>query len=182
MKKFNMKKTTTAAVAATVGAVLLLGGAGTLAYWSDDAKTAQQTISSGELAIDDSSFGEWTLKSSPTDVAGKKFDGTIVPGDTVTTTVKVPVKLVGQNIKGELVVAKNAESTFDAANAAVAVTLGGIDATKGIVAGATADKLVFSKPFTGDIPVTVSVTFPAESKVDMNKALKVGLNYALTQK
>lgn len=182
MKKFNMKKTTAAAVAATVGAVLLLGGAGTLAYWSDNATTSQQTISSGELVVDDSVIGSWNVKNGALDTTGKTFEGTVVPGDTLTTTVNVPIKLVGQNIKGELVVAKNTESTFDAANATVAVALGGVNVDNGITAGNTADKLVFSKAFNGTVPVSITVAFPSGSTIDMNKALKVGLNYTLTQK
>lgn len=181
MKKFNMKKTTAAAVAAAVGAVLLLGGAGTLAYWSDGATTTQQTISSGELVIDDANIASWNVKNGAGDTAGKTFSGSIVPGDILTTTVNVPVKLVGQNIKGELVVAKNVSSTFDAANATVAVALGGVSVPNGITAGATADKLVFSKPFSGNIPVTITVSFPSGSAIDMNKKLDVGVNYVLTQ-
>ena len=79
MKKLSMKKTTAAAVTAAVGAALLLGGAGTLAYWTDEAASADQTISSGSLDLGTLDSGDWTVTNGA--VVDAAFTGGIVPGD-----------------------------------------------------------------------------------------------------
>ena len=57
-----MHKTTKASIATATGIVLLLGGAGSLAYWTDTANTGSgsQTISAGTLTITPANSGAWT--------------------------------------------------------------------------------------------------------------------------
>lgn len=173
MKKFNMKKTTAAAVAAAVGAALLLGGAGTLAYWSDTQDSAAQTISSGTLDIGTvaSTAGVWKDSSNKTIT-------NLVPGDTVTTVVNIPVTLIGENLKAKLAVTKvdTVASPFSA-KLAVSTSVG---------AGAAAMDLTSATVIpAGGVPVTVTVTLPFDASTsdiaDMAKSLSFKLNYTLTQ-
>ena len=46
-----MKKSTKGALAASSAAVLLLGGAGSLAFWSDSQDVGSANITSGELTL-----------------------------------------------------------------------------------------------------------------------------------
>ena len=52
-----MNKTVKGAFAAGTAAFLLVGGAGSLAYWNDTANVAGSTINSGTLTLDSSSCG-----------------------------------------------------------------------------------------------------------------------------
>lgn len=77
-----MKKTTKGALAAGGAATLLLGGAGTLAYWTETVTVPGSTIESGHLAItgDTCATAGWTLDG------GSAVDSStrIVPGDVLT--------------------------------------------------------------------------------------------------
>lgn len=78
-----MRKSTKGALAAVAAGALLLGGAGTLAYWTDEATIAGTDITTGHLTVDatDCEAGTlvWTLE-------GDAFDpttDTLIPGDTL---------------------------------------------------------------------------------------------------
>jgi alternate signal-mediated exported protein len=178
MKKFNMKKTTTAAVAATVGAVLLLGGAGTLAYWSDTETSANQTISSGNLDLETINSGAWKLQHVVGDKVTSKVDyvvptttvpGTpIVPGDVLTTTVNVPVKLLGTNMKARLdvtdakaVAVDELKKKMSEALTVNVESINGVTITKD-ANGVKKDsvELTPGSVTNNSVPVVISVTFP----------------------
>ncbi|WP_300266888.1 alternate-type signal peptide domain-containing protein [Microbacterium sp.] len=95
---------TKAIVAIAAGAVLLLGGGTTLAYWSTQATIDGGTISSGDLNLTLVDSPSWSLTpeggtSAPVpDIAA--ID--IVPGDTVTLTQDVTLTLVGDNLIADL--------------------------------------------------------------------------------
>ena len=89
-----MKKSTKGAIAAASAGVLLLGGAGTLAYWTDSGTVTGTTITSGHLTLDA------TACQGPTgwDLEGDAFDtstDTLIPGDTLTKTCDVDVDVEG---------------------------------------------------------------------------------------
>lgn len=79
-----MKKSTKGALAAGSAAVLLMGGASTLAFWTEDASVAGTTLESGHLEITGNTCGsaDWLLDGG-VDVASTSI---IVPGDTITKT------------------------------------------------------------------------------------------------
>jgi alternate signal-mediated exported protein len=175
MKKFNMKKTTTAAVAATVGAVLLLGGAGTLAYWSDTETSTNQTISSGNLDLNAITSGQqvWKIQQiadgMKTSSVTVDANTTIVPGDVLTTTVQVPTKLVGTNMKARIDVSDAKVVALDATkvdgldkklvvdvqsiNGTVLTTVNNVKKT-------SVDVTPANIPADGNVPVVISVTLP----------------------
>ncbi|WP_147440963.1 alternate-type signal peptide domain-containing protein [Mycetocola zhadangensis] len=172
-----MKKTTTAAIAATVGAVLLLGGAGTLAYWSDTDSTTSQVINSGKLDLG-TVGNDWKLQQTAQgkSTASIAFSATtpIVPGDVVTNTATVPVVLQGTNNKATLKVEAPA-LTGALAGLPVTVLIDGVATT-------TADFTTTANP-----KVTIKVTFPfgdsADALDDVTelKTATVTAKYTLTQ-
>ena len=101
-----MDKSTKGALAATTAAVLLLGGAGSLAFWSDSLTIGGSTISSGHLSLDDTTAGDcagadWILDNGET-TAGAVFDpatSTLVPGDKITKTCTFDVTASGDHLR-----------------------------------------------------------------------------------
>ena len=96
-----MKKQTKAAVAAGAGAILLLGGLGTLAFWSDDANLGGGgTITSGQLSLGEcEGDGSWEdVNAGPIDIGTFR----IVPGDTVRYTCNTELVAEGDNLTATL--------------------------------------------------------------------------------
>lgn len=86
-----MNKLLKGSIAGAAGIVLLLGGAGTLAYWNDSANlTNAGSISSGVLNVeaDAAAPGSWNNSIS-----------LIVPGDTRTFTQSLDLAATGDNLK-----------------------------------------------------------------------------------
>ena len=83
-----MNKLVKGSIAAAAGIALLLGGAGSLAVWSDATSINAGTVTSGVLDITSATGGTW----SP--VLAK-----IVPGDTVTYTKTINLTATGDNLK-----------------------------------------------------------------------------------
>ncbi|MGX1769980.1 alternate-type signal peptide domain-containing protein [Dietzia sp. NPDC055343] len=98
-----MKKNTKGAIALGAAALLLAGGAGTYAAWSDEANIGGGTVTAGNLAITGGETGEWTWGNGVN--TGKTFvPGTdrIVPGDVVQYTADYQVQLSGTNLVAAL--------------------------------------------------------------------------------
>ena len=112
-----MNKSTKGALAATTAGVLLLGGAGSLAFWSDSITIGGSTISSGHISLDDTTVGDcagadWILDNGET-TAGAVFDpatSTLVPGDSITKTCTFDVTARGDHLRATLAATGGAES------------------------------------------------------------------------
>ncbi|MET1132446.1 MAG: alternate-type signal peptide domain-containing protein [Aeromicrobium sp.] len=90
-----MNKSTKGAIAAGAAAVLLLGGAGSLAYWNAEGDIAGGTITAGELKLTDPTTGAWTLNGDPvTDVSSVR----VVPGDELEYTASWDITATGDNL------------------------------------------------------------------------------------
>lgn len=101
-----MNKSTKGALAAAAAGVLLLGGAGSLAYWSSDGVILGTDIDSGQLALSGADCGTgWTLDGGTAFVSQK-----IVPGDTLTQVCTFTVDAVGEHLAAD----------FDVVNASFA--------------------------------------------------------------
>jgi alternate signal-mediated exported protein len=185
MKKFNMKKTTTAAVAATVGAVLLLGGAGTLAYWNDTVNSDAQTISSGSLDLGaiDGTKQQWTVTNGTR--TSVPLTGAVVPGDVLSTTMDVPVTLSGQNIEAVLTVGtpKLVASPASADAAALISKLKATVTQVGEDEDTNSTRIVGTKNATTPVPVTITVTFDAltDTQVAQLQTIDFTVDYTLEQ-
>ena len=138
-----MKKSTKGALAATTAGVLLLGGAGSLAFWSGSITIGGSTISSGHISLDDTTAGDcagadWILDNGEA-TAGAVFDpatSTLVPGDSITKTCTFDVTAAGDHLRATLA-ATGGEDSAPAAGGDLApdvdttavFTVGGVPAT-----------------------------------------------------
>lgn len=109
-----MKKSTKGAFAAGTAAVLLMGGAGTMAFWTADADVDGVAVTAGELKIveDDCDTAVWTFDGEE-DEAGKTYDAAtdlIVPGDVLTKTCSFEVQATGEHLRADLEVTNPALS------------------------------------------------------------------------
>lgn len=109
-----MKKSTKGAFAAGTAAVLLMGGAGTMAFWTADAEVGGVAVTAGELKIveDDCDTAVWTFDAQE-DVPGKTYvpaTDLIVPGDILTKTCSFEVQATGEHLRAELAVTNPALS------------------------------------------------------------------------
>lgn len=195
-----MKKITKAAIAGTVGAALLVGGAGSLAFWTDTATGPQIDIQAGQLDLGTVGAGTWTIQQNAASVSPAQAgppatflpaSDKIVPGDVLTTTVSVPVTLDGKNIKAKFdvvvkaLVAGNATATTADTALITALNTGGVKVTKingtAVAAGVTSANLTAG----ATVPVEISVTFPWGTSGEFNGAMlgkvKFQADYTLTQ-
>ena len=93
-----MKKSTKGAYAATAAAVLLLGGAGTLAYWNDSTTVPGGDIASGVLWLGNADCGQgWTLDGGAAYTTQK-----LVPGDTLTEVCTIDLVAEGAHLGADL--------------------------------------------------------------------------------
>lgn len=146
-----VNKTTKGALAAAGAAALLLGGAGTVAYWTATADVAGGTIVAGELALDPLTCGDWLYDADEDDpsVAYEAGD-VLVPGDTLTKDCSYTLTATGEHMRGTIVAD------------AVDVT-GDLAAALDVEATFTVDDVVQTEFTEADdqstVDVTVSVTF-----------------------
>jgi alternate signal-mediated exported protein len=96
-----MRKSTKGAFAAGTAAVLLLGGAGTLAYWSDDATVDGVSIGSGRLDLEVDTCDDWQLDSTG-GAGGDLGTREIVPGDSLTKTCTYTLTAEGDHLEATL--------------------------------------------------------------------------------
>ncbi len=91
-----MKKSTKGAIAASAAGVLLLGGAGSLAYWTATGDAPGSSVQAGELKL---SAG--TCDANWVYAGGTKSGGTvtaIVPGDVISKVCKFTILAKGDNL------------------------------------------------------------------------------------
>lgn len=163
-----MNKFAKGSLAAGAGVVLLLGGAGTLAYWNDSVDLAGGTINAGTLDLS-TDGGTWKQGSTPiTDIN----TWTMVPGDKLTYTADLDLIAEGNNIQGTVVL----DDTFVKVSPDAAEQ---IDVSFHRPEGAALpegvtykdETFTFTKP-SGDaaleIPIEVTVSFPFDEKEDQN--------------
>ncbi|MFL6025081.1 MAG: alternate-type signal peptide domain-containing protein [Marmoricola sp.] len=92
-----MKKSTKGALAAAAAGTLLLGGAGSLAYWTDSSNVSGTSITSGYLDLGDPVCTGGTLHDWQID-GGAAYDPAtmrLVPGDTLTKKCTITVNKAG---------------------------------------------------------------------------------------
>lgn len=128
-----MRKTTKGALAAGAAAILLMGGAGTLAYWTDTGTITGASITSGTLNLANPSCGSWTLDAAGGSTTFDPATGTIVPGDTLTRTCTFDVVAVGNHLAADLSISTPSYTGSNALttdlSASAAFTVGGSSVT-----------------------------------------------------
>ncbi|MFL6090584.1 MAG: alternate-type signal peptide domain-containing protein [Aeromicrobium sp.] len=93
--KLRVGKTTKGAIAAAAAGVLLLGGAGTLAFWTDTATVNGTTINSGHFKLDSTACTAATWKL---DGGATYTTQLLIPGDVLTKTCAVTVDVAGAHL------------------------------------------------------------------------------------
>lgn len=152
-----MKKSTKGALAASAAGVLLLGGAGSLAYWSESKTADAGTLASGNLTLSAVTCAGW--------LEGGAAIVKIVPGDTVTNDCTATLTLVGDHI--------GATVTLDASTvAAVETAFGGeVDisaATTATLAGVNAP-LPLTDPGAYTVAVTLTAAFDGAAATNVSR-------------
>jgi alternate signal-mediated exported protein len=89
-----MKRLTKAAIATGAAAFLLLGGAGTVAYWTGTGTATGTEVKSGTLTVTNGTCAAWTY----TTASGGGPVTLAVPGDTVQTSCTVTVQGTGDHL------------------------------------------------------------------------------------
>lgn len=153
-----MNKLTKGSIAAGVGVVLLLGGAGSLAYWNDNAGLTGANISTGELTLnaDECSWSQnldlW------------------VPGDEASCETVIELVAAGDNVQG--LVAINSDSiTVTPAEAADQFDIDFVMGAASVSGGDGQfdhESGTFAGTGTYSIPVTITVSFPYEEGSEQN--------------
>jgi alternate signal-mediated exported protein len=137
------------AAAIAVGAGLLLGGGGTLAWWNAADAAAPGTVVAGDLNVV-AGNGVWTDRGGATiDITTYK----VVPGDKLTFTQDLDVTLVGSKMAATLTASGTGSvNGFTSDNVVVSAPV-----LKG------ANNQVLANPLTTSQDVTATITFEFES-------------------
>ncbi|WP_027503676.1 alternate-type signal peptide domain-containing protein [Rhodococcus sp. UNC363MFTsu5.1] len=93
-----MNKQTKGAIAAGAAALLLAGGAGTMAAWNSSQTVGGGAVNSGTLSLSQGTPAGWTDSSGPIDITTFKA----VPGDVVTYNASFVVGAKGKNLAATL--------------------------------------------------------------------------------
>lgn len=155
-----MKKSTKGAFAAGAAGVLLLGGAGSLAYWNAQVDAPGGTITSGtlKLAAASPACTDWTLDS--TGGATTYVEGNpIVPGDTLTEVCTYTISASGNHLSADLSVST---PTYTGTANPLSTILGGTANTTATYKVGTVDTqgTITSADDGKNLVATITVTFP----------------------
>lgn len=141
------------AVAAGAAAILLMGGAGTLAYWSDSVELPGGSIQTGELKLEDETCASgWVYGAGS--AAGSPVTR-VVPGDVIEKECTFDIVAIGDNLSADLTVPSTATfgtGTPGSFTATVAATYEDADGDPVPSTITDADD--------GPVTATITVTFP----------------------
>lgn len=151
------------ALAAVAGGALLLGGAGSLAYWSDNGVAEAGTIAAGSLALSDGTCDPgWVYASGS--AAGSAVT-TIVPGDSITKVCDFTITASGQHLTADLGTPSTVAYTVTSTPEPTTLQLD-VDATYELDGEAVHQ--VTSADNDATLAADIVVTFPFGSAVTIN--------------
>ncbi|GAA2241352.1 hypothetical protein GCM10010401_12640 [Rarobacter faecitabidus] len=159
-----MNKITKGAIAGGIGVALLLGGAGTLAYWNDQAAIGSNaTITAGTLTVQQaaSPAPAWTVSNGTVTnaVVSNIASFRAVPGDVLRYTATYTITGTGDNLRATAGLGNGAiaaATPVTAQNTALADRLGA-SATV-LINGSTT--WTMPSPGTHTVTVTATITWP----------------------
>jgi alternate signal-mediated exported protein len=160
-----MYRLTKAAIATGGAAVLLLGGAGTMAFWTASGTLSSAAITSGELtpATQNVTCTSWTYQN------GGAAVNLIVPGDVVQATCTMTVTGSGDHLS-VLATESPSPATFQQSNAltgALQVAVGDVSVDGGApVAAGTPISLSATTATSHTLAIALTVTFPYGTAAD----------------
>jgi len=171
-----MNKLAKGAIAGAAGVALLLGGAGTFAYWNSSVGVAGGTVTAGDLkVVDDGTPGVWKDHNGNTiNIATYK----IVPDETITYTDDLNVTALGNNLTASLTLVDNAITAKVPGNGpddqlALYLTKTATITATGSGLSGTAPNYVVTAGANGVSPVvhvSVALTFPKGVEAQYNDA------------
>ncbi|MGW4477605.1 alternate-type signal peptide domain-containing protein [Rhodococcus triatomae] len=136
-----MNKQTKGAIAAGAAALLLAGGAGTMAAWNASENVAGGAINSGKLTLTQEGATGWTVNGQAVaDIASYLA----VPGDEIVYNAAFTIGAAGDNLEAVLDVDQGSISGDLAAalDPEVAVTLNGAPLAGGVITDANDGQVV----------------------------------------
>lgn len=168
-----MNKFAKASIATGAVVLLLLGGAGTLAYWNDQADLSGASIEAGELKLEAS---ECTWTAAP---------ALWVPGDSASCDTTLTLTAAGDNIRGKLGI----DESSIVVDSAAAADQFRIDIAAGTNTGTGSfdpATMEFTGPGAYVIPVTVTIDFPFIADAEQNESQNAeidldGVEFTATQ-
>ena len=148
-----MNKLIKGSIAGAAGIALLLGGAGTLAFWNDSAVLGNVgTVTAGTLDVT-AGTGAWTTNG----VAGKAT--LIVPGDVLVYTETLTLSATGDNLKYKM--SDNVASIVAAGGITGATVTPAIVVKNGTTTVTPAAGGIYTAAQgSNNVTVTVTVNFP----------------------
>ncbi|WP_016934462.1 alternate-type signal peptide domain-containing protein [Rhodococcus sp. R1101] len=160
-----MKKQTKGAIAAGAGAILLLGGLGSLAFWNDQTDGDAGTITSGQLTLGEcAGGGTWTDVGNGGATISDISSFRIVPGDTVRYTCASTLTAQGDNLEATLTANLDGVTGNTDLRNALITTIDGEYAGQSFTGGADGVQVVANGGAPQDISVDITITFdPATS-------------------
>jgi alternate signal-mediated exported protein len=156
-----MNKLVKGSVAAAAGIALLMGGAGSLAYWNDSATLTAGTVSSGTLDVSTSAAGSWSPSIAK-----------IVPGDTVTYTQQLTLDATGDNLKAT-VTSNIASITNNITGSTATSSFVVKTAPGGVVVNPVAGVYTLNGAYTVDVTVTVAFASSTANLVGQNASVNL---------
>ena len=155
-----MKKSTKGAVAAGTAAVLLTGGVGSLAYWTDTTILDGGGVQTGQMALGDADCDPgWNHQ-------GGGAVTKIVPGDVLTKDCTFTITAEGDNLEATLTTPETV--TYTASG-------GGTPVTRQLTVGASykigavaAPEIITSAHNGSTVTATLTVTFPYGDATTIN--------------
>ena len=165
-----MHATLKGALAAGAAGTLLLGGAGTLAYWNATGTVEGDTINSGDLRLDAGSCAGagWTVSNTIEGVTNAAFNEAtdeIVPGDVLKKVCSLDVIAVGANLRANLAVT-NGTTTGSS------MAVGAYNVSGSFTLGGNALTSITDANNGNTIDATITVTFPIGTTVDNTTKVK----------
>ncbi|WP_148615019.1 alternate-type signal peptide domain-containing protein [Nocardioides rubriscoriae] len=179
-----MNKTTKGAFAASAAAVLLLGGAGSLAYWTDNAFVDGGSITAGTLDIAAGTCDtDWTYAGSK---VGTGKVTLFVPGDVVTKKCTFTIAATGDNLKASVAAPSSLDVTGSKTGSSLSIstaasyTLTKGTASKTIANGGTItsadDASTLTATFVATIPFGTDETAGTKVNANDTQAITATLN------
>lgn len=161
LRSTQMNKFAKGSLAAGAGLVLLLGGAGTLAYWNSDVELTGGEVNAGTLAL-----------TANTEVLEKAGPVQLVPGDQQTFTAELSLLAEGDNIQGTVALDESTVHYFDAEGVEAPSLADSYDVNISLAEkphdgiSADGDTIVFTEEGEYTIDVDVTVSLPYGKSVD----------------
>lgn len=184
----TMNKLVKGSIATAVGIAVLMGGAGTFAFWNSSVGLSNQTITTGTLTVTDPTptDGVWTVQKNGTGSAIPVSSITAFrasPGDTLTYTKTVKVAASGNNLSATLALGAGSITPATAAKAAdvalvtelgktasITATGTGVTTTNGVITVAPGATAIEAR----DVAVVVVIAFPKDAAAGDENAAKNG--------